>query len=35
MSVIDEAEAQRTLEVLEALGDVAAELDAMRTGARA
>ena len=35
MSIIDEAEAQRTLEVLEALGDVAAELDAIRTGARA
>lgn len=35
MSVIDEAEARRTLEVLETLGDVEAEVDAIRSGARA
>ena len=35
MSIIDEAEAERTLDVLRELGDVAAELDAMAEGARA
>jgi len=35
MSVIDEAEARRTLEVLDALGEMEAELAAIRSGARA
>ena len=35
MSIIDEAEAARTLEVLRELGDVAAELEAIAEGARA
>ncbi|MEO1104180.1 MAG: HypC/HybG/HupF family hydrogenase formation chaperone [Pseudomonadota bacterium] len=35
MSIIDEVEAARTLEVLRELGDVAAELDAIAEGERA
>lgn len=35
MSIIDEVEAARTLEVLRELGDVQAELEAMADGARA
>jgi hydrogenase expression/formation protein HypC len=35
MSIIDEAEAARTLDVLRELGDVESELEAIATGARA
>lgn len=35
MSIIDEEEAERTLDILRELGDVAAELEAMAEGARA
>ncbi|MEM6530966.1 MAG: HypC/HybG/HupF family hydrogenase formation chaperone [Myxococcota bacterium] len=35
MSRIDEAEAQKTLEVLEMMGEAQAELDAMKQGDRA